>query len=156
MLVEKTRIRDKYSTITSVQVNSSATTKVKVLEASYPQTLRVRQLNWAGRSGTGVTTSAQVGWALVAVREGETASSLTIPAFSTSDDYYVPAERVIFQYMDCWLDSNAGTGPGGSEGFWEGDGTLIHLKEGDSVWLTAISTDPSNCQYHVMTLLDIL
>lgn len=156
MLVEK-RVQDKISTISSLAPTTTAA-KIAIYTADFPCTLRIRQLGWSGRSSVSSTVHQAIAIALVIVRSGESAHSIAAwPASGNGDDLYVPADRVVWQRLLLFMDSNAGTGPGGESGDWDGDGSLIALSTGDSIWWTTLNTDAANaCVLYLSTLMDIV
>lgn len=148
--------RDYFSTISSVQPTNAANSTIAVVTAPYPMILRVRQINWACKCS--VTPAHSIlGFALVVVRGGETVHGLAaVPVPVAGDDWYEPASRVVFQNMLLLLDSNLGTGPGAASGMWAGDGRIIRLATGDSLWWTSSNDTANSPVMCLSTLIEVI
>lgn len=157
LVLKDKRVVDCITTLSSLNPTLATPAKIDIFTATYPCYLRIKCLGWAGRSSTSAATDQVIGAALVIVPNGLQASSLAaFPASGNGVDWYEPCHKIVWQRMFMWMDSNAGTGPGGSDGNYYGNGDLIQLGTGDSIWWTTSSIDNNGCVLYLTTHIDIM
>lgn len=155
MLVEK-RIQDRYSLSDRMQTTSASTTKQVLLQATWPQRIRIRQMILTSRGSISSATANTNGTFLVLVPNGLTAGSVTIATSAGVVDAYDPAGLVVWSYVNSLMDANAGTGPGANTIVWYGDGKEIQMAVGDSLWWVSKCDDANGHQMNILLDIDIL
>ncbi len=134
------RNRDCYSIAFNKAIDNTQDS-VLILTATYPHIIHIKQLSvsaiQAGNAGTTVFW-----WTIVIVRQGETASTITIPA-AEFDDFYVPCDRVIIS--DCMrvnrFNTAGATGPSAVNRIWKDVNVFVKMKEGDRLFFLGLCDD---------------
>lgn len=155
MLVER-RIQDRYSLIDRMQTVNTSTTKQVLLQATWPQRIRIRQMTLTSRGSISAATANTNVTCLVLVPNGLTAGSINVPTGAGVQDAYDPASLVLWCYVHSMMDANAGTGPSASTVVWYGDGKEIQLGVGDAIYWCGKCDDNNGQQLNVLLDIDIL
>jgi len=155
MIVEK-NVKDKFILGDWLACTSAATTKQVLLTATRPMKLRIGSWKLAARAGLTNPTFTTAVCCLVLVQEGFTAGSVFVPIGAGVDDIYEPAANVL--WADNWIvfDANAGTGPASYHAEWFGDGKVITLMEGDSIYWVAKTDEAVGQLLRCVLTMDIL
>lgn len=152
MLVERVA-KDRYLSASLTIVTTAADVGVELLQAARPQRLRVRSFKTAVRGGNTSTSGSGIWMVLAVVDNSLGPSNVAAPTVSgTPVDLYEPASNVIWTDVQYCLDFDGGTGPGVFHTEWYGDGKVIELKSGDSIYLIC---DADNDTIMVRAILDL-
>lgn len=149
-------MKDRYSLSDRMQTTNASTTKQVLLTATWPQRIRIRQLSLASRGSISSATANTNGTFLVLVPNGLTAGSVSIATGAGVVDAYDPASQVIWCYVNSMMDGNAGTGPGSGHVQWFGDGKVIEMAVGDSIYWCGKCDDSNGHQLNILLDIDIL
>lgn len=106
------------------------------------------------RSSISTSVHVQLGWAIVAVKNGTTAGNITdISPADGAYDFYEPADNILYQEVTWCMDSNGGTGPGAinTSKNWKEGQKLVDLQVGDSIYLVATTGDNNGMPANLLT-----
>lgn len=157
MILERT-LRDRYCTVTEVQLTSASTTKQLILTATYPQKVRVRSIKQVALQGSDGYVVHEV--TVSVVPNGQAIPGLAaISAAPAGNSYDYPDQEnsTIWSHLGATLDynSSASAGNGVDRVVWYGDGRVIDLAVGDRIYLLGKSSSANPLYLWLMMDMDI-
>jgi len=153
MLVER-EVKDRYLSGTNVDVPTNPDQKCELLQVNRPQKLRIR--SWKGALyGKTAASYGQLYVILAVVPQGFTPGDITYPIVGgTPYDLYEPASDVLWHGV---FVSTPNANGGQQRSYWEwwGDGKIIEMKSGDSLYMIA-DANADSFELRVNIDIDIL